>query len=167
VKSPSKIKKTILINHNECTGCMMCAMACSLEKTNIFNPASSRIRIANWEEKGVIVPIMCQHCAEPVCMPCCPVDAISKNPKTELVEIDSETCTNCKICRKVCPYGGPSFDCIRKQVVMCDHCGGHPACVDVCPTEALHYCEVDRHNEVIRFRGMGQIRKSIVDLGGN
>ena len=158
------MRKTILIDFDKCTGCMMCTMACSLAKTESFNPARSRIGIVNWETNGLIVPVMCQHCEEPVCMFSCPVDAISKDENNGLVRIDRQTCINCKICRQVCPYGGPSWDPIAREVVLCDHCEGKPACVDVCPCDVLKYVEVDKDNVSIRLRGMTEIRKSIIAL---
>ncbi len=160
------MKKTILIDVEKCTGCMMCTMACSLAKTDTFNPARARIGIVNWENKGLIVPVLCQHCEEPVCVVCCPVDAMSKTETTGLVEINRETCINCKICRQVCPFGGPSLASVTGEVVLCDHCGGNPACVDVCPTDALKYVVADSSITLRRHDAMGEIRKSIVALGG-
>ncbi len=159
------MKKTILIDFDKCTGCMMCTMACSLAKTESFNPARSRIGIINWEKDGLIVPIMCQHCEEPVCMFSCPTDAMSKDGNNGLVRIDRQTCINCKICRQVCPYGGPSLDPITREVVLCDHCEGKPACVDVCPCDVLKYVEMDDNNIPIRLRGMTEIRKSVISIG--
>ena len=158
------MRKTILIDYDKCTGCLMCAMACSFNKTSTFNPARARIGIVNWEEKALIVPIMCQHCEEPVCVACCPVDAMSKDEETGLVEIDRQACINCKICRQVCPFGGPSLDPIAREVVLCDYCGGNPACVAVCSSDALQYVTADRGTVMRRRQAMGEIRTSIVAL---
>jgi carbon-monoxide dehydrogenase iron sulfur subunit len=159
------MRRVILINYKKCTGCMICAIACSFKKTNTFNPARSRIKVVSQEEKGMSIPILCQHCEEPVCMACCPADAMSKDGKTGLVEIDRKVCINCKICRKVCPFGGPSLDANEKEVVICDHCGGSPVCVSACPNETLKYAEADGNHIMERRRGMGEIRKFIVNLG--
>ncbi len=156
------MKNLLLIDGDKCTGCSMCVLACSFTKTNSFNPARSRIRLINQEEEGEIVPVLCQQCEEPVCMACCPVDAISRNDGTGLVEIDRQACINCRICREVCPFGGPSFDPVSKEVVICDRCGGNPACVEVCPTGALQYVTADRKGTTAKLRVMGEARKSIV-----
>ena len=158
------MRNIIVIDNNKCTGCSICALACSFDKTNTFNPARSRIRIVNWEEQGKIVPIMCQHCEEPVCVACCPVDAMSRNEETGIVEIDRQTCIDCNICRKICPFGGPSLDPISGEVVLCDYCGGNPACVAVCSSDALQYVTADRGTVMRRRQAMGEIRTSIVAL---
>jgi Fe-S-cluster-containing dehydrogenase component len=141
-------------------------LVCSLTKTGTCNPPRARIRIVDTKERGRIVPIICQDCEEPVCMPSCPVDAISRNSETGAVEIDPEICTNCRLCLKVCPFGGPLFDPVAKEVVICDQCRGNPACVDVCPTMAIVYGGVKGKNSSLRLRGMMEIRKSLVNLGG-
>ena len=159
------MRKSILVDPSMCTGCKLCALICSLTKIGACNPVRSRIRIADWKEKGSVVPILCQDCEEPVCMPSCPEDAITRNQETGAVEIERDLCTNCKTCIKICPYGGPAFDPVAKEVVMCDHCGGNPACVEVCMRDALVYDRVDGANASIRLKGMTEIRRSMVNLG--
>jgi Fe-S-cluster-containing dehydrogenase component len=156
------MSKKIIIDHNKCTGCLMCGQVCSLVKTGMFNPASSRIRIVDWEDSGVTVPVVCQHCAEPVCLPSCPVEAISRDSKNGVVSIDPELCINCSSCRQVCPFGGPVFSATEKQVHLCDLCGGEPSCVDVCPTEALLYQEYDMDDGGQRLAAMVEIRKTLI-----
>ena len=154
--------KTIIIDHDKCTGCLMCAQACSLVKTGTFNPAAARIRIVDWEESGATDPIVCQHCAEPVCIPACPESAISKDPAGGIVRIDPEACINCATCRKICPYAGPVYSAIEKRVVLCDHCGGEPTCVSVCPTGALQYEEYEPGETGARLRAIGEIRSTVI-----
>jgi len=153
--------KKIIIDHSKCTGCLMCGQACSLVKTGTFNPAAARIRIVDWEDSGVTIPIVCQQCAEPVCIPACPQGAISKDSQTGIVRIDRDLCINCTICRQVCPYAGPVFSSIEKQVVLCDQCGGEPVCVSVCPTEALQYLEWEMGDAGQRLLAMAEIRKTL------
>ena len=54
----------------------MCGQACSLVKSRTFNPAAARIRIIDNEDSGVTVAVVCQQCAEPVCLPVCPTGAL-------------------------------------------------------------------------------------------
>ena len=158
--------KSILVNYTKCTGCRLCALVCSLMKTGTCNPVRARIRIADWKEKGLIVPIVCQDCEEPICIACCPVSAIARNHETGAVQIRTDICNSCKTCLKVCPYGGPVFDPVMKEVVMCDHCDGNPACVGVCPTAAITYAGLKGKKARMRLEGMTEIRKSMVSLGG-
>ncbi len=101
--------KRILVEPDLCTGCMICAQVCSLTKTRTCNPARARVRIVDCERTGVTVPVVCQDCAEPVCLFCCPPAAIRQDPASGLVSIDRESCTNCRICMRVCPFGGPTL----------------------------------------------------------
>lgn len=153
--------KTLIIDHDKCTGCLMCVQACSLVKTGTFNPAASRIRIVDWEASGVTNPIVCQHCSEPVCLPACPEGAISKDPGSGVVRIDPEACLNCTICRKVCPFAGPVYSPVEQRVVLCDHCGGEPTCVNVCPTDALQYLEYVPGEAGARLQAMMEIRSTV------
>ena len=160
------MSKTVIVDHDKCTGCLMCAQACSLVKTGTFTPAASRIRIVDWEDSGITNPIVCQHCSEPVCLPACPEGAIGKDPRSGIVSIDSALCINCTVCRKVCPYAGPVFSSVEKQVVLCDLCGGEPTCVGVCPTGALQYLEYKPGEVGGRLAAMGEIRSTVMKKGG-
>lgn len=160
------MRKSILVDYTKCTGCRLCTLVCSLTKTRTCNPVRARIRIADWKEEGLIVPIVCQDCEEPVCMASCPVNAITRNQETGAVEIQRDLCNNCKTCTKVCPFGGPVFDPVAKETVMCDHCEGNPACVAVCPTGAITYAGLKGKNARMRLTGMTEVRKSMVNLAG-
>jgi anaerobic carbon-monoxide dehydrogenase iron sulfur subunit len=149
----------ILVEARLCTGCMICAQVCSLTKTRTCNPTRARIRVVDWERSGVTVPIVCQDCAEPVCVPCCPEGALQRDAASGRVSLDADACTGCRICMRICPYGGPVWDPVDQRVRLCDHCDGHPACVGACPTGALTYGTVDAE---ARQRGLGEIRRCLV-----
>ncbi len=129
----------------------MCVLACSLTITGTFNPLRARIGIVSLEEDGLYVPMICRNCDEPVCAAACPAGAIKKN-ENGLVEIDIELCTNCRTCRDVCPYAGPSFDPVLEETVVCHLCGGEPKCVQVCSSGALTYSDDSVCDEERRLR---------------
>ena len=160
------MRKMLLIDPDKCTGCRMCVLACSFNKTNTFNPVRARISVAKWDEEGIMAPIMCQQCEDPPCMAACPIDAISKDEETGVVSINQAVCIGCKMCMMVCPFGGPSFDPVERKVVSCDLCDGEPQCADICPTEALKYIRADRSAAIKRRRAMEKIMKAVTALEG-
>ena len=94
------------------------------------------------------VPVQCKHCENPACMAVCPVGAISQ--KDHCVIIDQDKCMGCKSCMDACPFGAINMTerkghiqadgTLKKTANKCDLCyglPGGPACVRVCPTEAL------------------------------
>jgi ferredoxin len=50
---------------------------------------------------------------------------------------------------------------VEKKVVLCDHCGGEPTCVSVCPTGALQYLEYKPGEAGERLVAMGEIRNTV------
>jgi len=158
--------KRLVVDSDLCTGCLICAQVCSLTKTGSCNPSRARVRVVDDERTGVTVPMVCHDCAEPVCAFCCPEGAISKDPATGVVTADVELCTSCRTCLEVCPYGAPLMDPVERQVYLCDHCGGEPACVAVCPTGALTYADVEDVTEDERCRDLCASRRALLKAGG-
>jgi Fe-S-cluster-containing dehydrogenase component len=50
----------------------------------------------------------CVDCT--VCVPCCPTDALERNPQTFEVKFIKEKCIACGICIRVCPYGAMTIE---------------------------------------------------------
>jgi formate dehydrogenase iron-sulfur subunit len=86
----------------------------------------------------------CRHCLEPACVSACPVAAMQKTPEGP-VTYDSSRCMGCRYCMMACPYGIPRYewDSLAPVVRKCTLCyerlqsGLLPACVEVCPEQAL------------------------------
>lgn len=89
------------------------------------------------------------------CADVCRFDAISE--ENNLVVIDENKCTTCKICAHICP-----FKAIRMgaKAYKCDLCGELGSqCVKYCPKDAIRFIEVDkpyadRIHERIKERGV-------------
>ncbi len=135
--------KFLVFHPDHCTGCGLCELMCSLVHTKTCNPARSRIRILRMEQTGVNIQMVCQQCEDAACVAVCPVAAINRNESTGAIEIDHESCINCKECITACPYKGIYFDGIDDKVIKCDLCGGDPKCVMFCQTRALEFLEKD------------------------
>jgi len=122
------------IDLSRCTECKRCAIACSLAKTGAVSLQASRIDIKpNWPEVPEIRVCRFEDCVDQPCISSCPVSAISR--EDGLVLIDAETCIGCGACETVCPYGAIKIRESKAQ--KCDFCGGDPACVKECVTDAI------------------------------
>jgi Fe-S-cluster-containing hydrogenase component 2 len=127
----------LLINPDLCTGCGLCEAFCSFRAERAVGPSKSRITVLRWESEGVFIPFTCLQCGRPACLEVCPVQAISRDRRTGVVEVDAELCLGCKACVVACPVGGIAFDADRGTAVKCDLCQGQPECARICPTGAI------------------------------
>ncbi|RPJ10050.1 MAG: 4Fe-4S dicluster domain-containing protein, partial [Desulfobacteraceae bacterium] len=109
-KNIKAVPKVIAVDPQKCNGCRLCETACSLFHKGETDPALSRIRIIEWDIKGVFLPVLCQHCADAPCGKACPKDAISWNDDWGRVTIDYNRCVSCRMCEAACPYGAIRFD---------------------------------------------------------
>ena len=134
--------KTIIINPDECTGCRLCELVCSLRNVGEFNPARARVHVIGFEE-SFSLPVMCLQCEKPYCAEVCPSDAITREEATGIIRISNEMCIGCKICVLACPFGSIVFSGDQKVAVKCELCDGEPECVAICPTRALEFKESD------------------------
>jgi Fe-S-cluster-containing hydrogenase component 2 len=45
------------------------------------------------------------------------------------------------MCVQACPFGNASWDALTSSILKCDTCNGDPACVRICPSQALAWVE--------------------------
>ena len=134
----------IRVRKNNCVGCRMCEMACSLMRKNSMNPFNSAIYVV----RGILgeSPVICRQCKNPKCLSVCPTGAIYKDPETDTIKILEEDCIGCLECVSGCPFGAMRIDFYNNMVFKCDLCSGAPECVSWCPNGALDVIE-DRVKE--------------------
>ena len=132
------LSQRIRINPEKCSGCRICELICGFSKHGEFNPKRSRIRIVKMERFFVDVPVVCQQCLNPSCVPECPAGALSKD-KDGIIHVDEELCTGCERCMEVCPFDAISIDPLSGVAILCDLCNGTPECVHWCPTKTLEF----------------------------
>lgn len=133
------LRKILVVNYDKCTGCQLCELACSFAHHKVFNIKLSRITIIRNPHNQLGVPVYCVQCEDALCKQVCPVSAIHKDAKTGAYIIDYDKCIGCRECVYVCPFGAMNLDLETGKPIKCDLCGGDPACVKICPTEALIY----------------------------
>jgi Fe-S-cluster-containing hydrogenase component 2 len=146
------VAKVLIIEYQKCNGCNDCETACAMHFTGKDDPLQSRIRVIKTEEKGVWIPVTCQHCKDAPCIEACPAKALWRETKLDRVLINQDKCIGCKTCVTVCPFGGISFNKVTQQIMKCDFCDGDPACVKVCEPEALRYADVTELSIMKRSR---------------
>ncbi len=127
------------INTSKCTACHACELACSFAKEGYYAPTLSRIRIMQIHDGGLNVPVVCVNCANAPCIPACPVGAVYRDRTVPVVRINEEECIACGDCIRACPFGAVDRPPEKDVAIMCDLCGGEPACVPSCIYGALSF----------------------------
>ena len=84
----------------------------------------------------------CNHCDDSPCTDVCPVTALWER-EDGIVDFDPERCIGCKACMQGCPYDALYIDPDTHTAAKCNYCshrvdtGREPACVTVCPEDAI------------------------------
>lgn len=123
-----------------CIGCRTCEIACALEHTAADGEFHPRLKVMRLD--ALSVPVMCHQCENAPCVAACPTGALTLG--SERVEANAALCIGCQGCAVACPFGAISIEVITGRnpvMVKCDLCAERdrgPACVDVCPTQALN-----------------------------
>ncbi|MBU0529490.1 4Fe-4S dicluster domain-containing protein [bacterium] len=128
----------------------------SFSDTSVFEqmrrPTSEKYTVVNsYADKGLDggalnVKVQCMHCENPPCVSACIVGALRKHPDGP-VTYNASACIGCRYCIITCPFQIPTYEyekVLTPQVRKCTLCLERtieneqlPACVEVCPTEAI------------------------------
>jgi len=173
-------KYGMVIDLRKCIGCNTCVAACKAEHltpTGLFQTSVIEKEMGKFPKTiRVFVPVLCNHCEEPPCVDVCPTGATYKRDDG-IVIIDYDKCIGCGACIEHCPYHArtfvddertvyydgktifekPVYQKIPKKVaIKCDFCfhrleqGLLPACVEVCPTSARIFGDLEDPESEIR-----------------
>ncbi len=165
----SEDRMGVLVDTTVCVGCRNCEWACkeahnldcgnldSYEDRQVLKtkrrPDHTALTVVNEYPHGkysnipVDVKVQCMHCDHPACVSACIVGAFSKQENGSVIW-DTDMCIGCRYCMAACPFQIPAFEydkAINPLIMKCDFCfdrtkdGKLPACVDICPVEALTY----------------------------
>lgn len=160
-----------VINQETCIGCHACSIACKMEHDV---PLSVNRTYVKQVEVGVYPEVSrqfqitrCNQCDDAPCVPICPVTAMFKRPDG-IVDFDREVCIGCKACMAACPYDAIYINPDVHSAEKCNFCahridqGLEPACVIVCPVEAIVVGNLnDPNSEVLQLisRKKADVRK--------
>lgn len=165
----SEDRMGVLVDTTVCIGCRRCEWACkqahnlptgdieSYSDESVFeqmrrpgNDGYTRVnRYDNVRDlkKLANVKVQCMHCDKPACVSACIVGAFSKKENGSVIW-DTDMCIGCRYCMVACPFQIPTFEydkAIQPNINKCDFCydrtqdGLLPACIEICPVEALTY----------------------------
>lgn len=118
------------------------------------------VRFSELEEAGALkwlfFPDQCRHCIDPLCLEVSKglgLKIISKDPATGAVLFDRKVRirkSEYEEIRSACPYDIPRWNEKKQCLTKCTMCfdritnGLVPACVQACPTGALHFGDRDK-----------------------
>ena len=146
------MKYGFVIDNRKCIGCHACTVAC---KTENHVPVGVNRTWVKYVEKGRFPNTRrhfqvtrCNHCENAPCVEICPVTAMYQRPDG-IVDFDSGRCIGCKACMQACPYDAIYIEPERNTAAKCNYCahraevGLEPACVTVCPEQAIVAGDLD------------------------
>jgi Fe-S-cluster-containing dehydrogenase component/formate-dependent nitrite reductase membrane component NrfD len=141
-----------VIDHRKCIGCHACTVACKSENDVPIGTFRTWVK---YVEKGefpntrrYFTVLRCNHCTDAPCVTICPTVALYKRPDG-IVDFNGDRCIGCKSCMQACPYDALYIDPNTHTAAKCHYCahrtevGLQPACVVVCPEQAIVAGDLD------------------------
>lgn len=135
-----------VVDQTRCIGCHACTTACKSE--NVVPVGVTRTYVKN-VDVGTFPQVRrayqvtrCNQCDDAPCVAACPTAAMYRRPDG-IVDFDKRACIGCKACMAACPYDAIFINPEDHSAEKCNFCahridvGLEPACVVVCPTEAI------------------------------
>ena len=135
-----------VIDNTRCIGCHACTTACKSENEV---PLSVTRTYVKYVDTGIFPQVRrsfqvtrCNQCDDAPCVEACPTAAMFRRPDG-IVDFDKSICIGCKACIAACPYDAIFINPEDHSAEKCNFCahrldvGLEPACVIVCPTEAI------------------------------
>ncbi len=146
------MKYGFVIDNRKCIGCHACTTACKSEHqvpVGVNRTWVKQVEKGEFPNTRRLFSVMrCNHCTNAPCVDICPVEALYYRDDG-IVDFDKDRCIGCKSCMQACPYDALYIDPESHTAAKCNYCahrvdiGLEPACVNVCPEEAIVSGDMD------------------------
>jgi Fe-S-cluster-containing dehydrogenase component len=134
--------KIVYVDIDRCIACLSCERICTIQQAKKNRSYATNIFVKVDLEHRRILTATCVQCDSAACMAACPAQALQRDPLSQAIVVDRESCIGCGTCVSACPYGSVYLDEIRRVAAKCDLCDGDPQCVQACMSQALHFGEL-------------------------
>lgn len=148
----------MVVDVQKCIGCQACTVSCIMENAvpeNSFRTVVSTYEVKEDKRCGTyMLPRLCNHCANPPCIPVCPVGATFQR-KDGVVVVDGDRCVGCAYCVQACPYDARFINHETGKADKCTFCahrvdeGLLPACVETCVGGARIFGDLNDPHSVV------------------
>jgi Fe-S-cluster-containing dehydrogenase component/formate-dependent nitrite reductase membrane component NrfD len=135
-----------VLDQTKCIGCHACTTACKSENDvplGVTRTYVKSVEVGTFPQaRRAFQVTRCNQCSDAPCVTACPTSAMYKRDDG-IVDFDKSICIGCKACMAACPYDAIFINPDDHSAEKCNFCahrlevGLEPACVSVCPTEAI------------------------------
>ncbi|MGH9116239.1 MAG: 4Fe-4S dicluster domain-containing protein [Acidimicrobiales bacterium] len=152
-----------VLDQSRCIGCHACTTACKSENEvplGVTRTYVKSVEVGTFPHvRRAFQVTRCNQCEDAPCVAACPTGAMWRRPDG-IVDFDKRICIGCKACIAACPYDAIFINPEDHSAEKCNFCahrlevGLEPACVTVCPTEAIVVGDLhDPSSKVARMVG--------------
>jgi Fe-S-cluster-containing dehydrogenase component/formate-dependent nitrite reductase membrane component NrfD len=141
-----------VIDQTRCIGCHACTTACKSENEVPLSVSRTYVKYVDVgvfpEARRAFQVTRCNQCDDAPCVTACPTSAMFRRDDG-IVDFDKAVCIGCKACIAACPYDAIFINPDDHSAEKCNFCahrldvGLEPACVVVCPTQAILVGDLD------------------------
>ncbi len=135
-----------VIDHASCVGCHACTTACKSENEVPLGVTRTYVKSVDVgcfpQTRRAFQVTRCNQCDDSPCATACPTSAMYQRGDG-IVDFNKSACIGCKACIAACPYDAIFINPQDHSAEKCNFCahrldlGLEPACVTVCPAEAI------------------------------
>jgi Fe-S-cluster-containing dehydrogenase component/formate-dependent nitrite reductase membrane component NrfD len=155
---PSGSRWVKVIDQTRCIGCHACTTACKSENEVPLGVTRTYVKAVDVgvfpQARRAFQVTRCNQCSDAPCVAACPTAAMFKRADG-IVDFDKSACIGCKACIAACPYDAIFINPEDHSAEKCNFCahrldvGLEPACVVVCPTQAILVGDMHDHSSQV------------------